>query len=315
MEHVITLLAYLLSAAGILLGVGGAAYWWRMRPLKIQPITEEIVENIEQGFVLGHSLLPEYGQHGELLPARPFQPKIAETHWLVGGETGGGKSNTINLLMSKLAPVPNVQLFAIDPKGGMEFWPWEKRLALFADEPAAWHILLMRLVAEMTYRMMTLKEAGLQSFVPSVNMPYLVLFIDEAAEMFALDDSPTRQKAVVRLMRSIIARGRALGIIIILCTQKPADDSIPTSIRDQPPVRICHRTTAAPMTDTVLGQGWRKRVKNPTLYDPQAEEESPGKATVISRGKLDVVQIDRLPPGSAAKLAGKYAHLTRRDLV
>lgn len=306
----------ILAVLGVALGAGGAAYWWRNQPTTAEPVPEGPAEDMFNGYRLGVSLLPETGANGEILPALPFQPKIAWNHFVVGGVPDSGKSNTVSLLLAKLAPRADVQFIAIDPKGGMEFWPWEPRLALFADTSAAWSQVLQRLVGEMDNRMATLKALGLTKFRPSVLMPWIMLIIDEAAEVFILDKTKTASDNVARV-RSIMSRGRALGIIVVLATQKPDDQSIPTSIRDVAAVRIAHQTTTYQMTDTILGQGWRNRLSKArlTIMDPQYFDQTPGKATVITRGQVDLVQMDHFPEGQAAVIAQQYAHLTRRDLL
>jgi hypothetical protein len=58
------------------------------------------------------------------------------------------------------------------------------------------------------------------------------------------------------LMRDLIARGRAAGIIVVAATQKPSNDVIPTSIRDLMALRFALRCTVPEASDTILGRGW-----------------------------------------------------------
>jgi DNA segregation ATPase FtsK/SpoIIIE-like protein len=86
-------------------------------------------------------------------------------------------------------------------------------------------------------------------------MQLLVLAIDELA--FYLN-APDRKQAqeFAGLLRDLLQRGRAAGIIVLAATQKPSHDIIPTSIRDLFSSRWALRCTTPQASDTILGQGW-----------------------------------------------------------
>ena len=58
------------------------------------------------------------------------------------------------------------------------------------------------------------------------------------------------------LLRSLVALGRAAGIIVVLATQKPATDVLPSSVRDNIAIRAAFRCTTKDHSDTILGAGW-----------------------------------------------------------
>lgn len=63
-------------------------------------------------------------------------------------------------------------------------------------------------------------------------------------------------KEFALLLRDLVARGRAAGIIVVAATQKPSGDIIPTSLRDLMGSRIALRCSTRDASDCVLGAGW-----------------------------------------------------------
>jgi S-DNA-T family DNA segregation ATPase FtsK/SpoIIIE len=57
----------------------------------------------------------------------------------------------------------------------------------------------------------------------------------------------------------LVARGRAVGIIVVAATQRPSSDIIPTSLRDLFAWRVAFRCTTDVSSDIVLGHGWAAR--------------------------------------------------------
>lgn len=90
------------------------------------------------------------------------------------------------------------------------------------------------------------------------NSPLFLLVIDEIAELSRLARS--RDKAVkaeatacLTLLESVTALGRAVGVSVVLSTQKPTTDSVPSAIRDLCGVRVCLRTGTPEQTKAILG--------------------------------------------------------------
>ena len=66
----------------------------------------------------------------------------------------------------------------------------------------------------------------------------------------------TANKEAGNLMRDLVSRGRAAGVIFLAATQKPSGDTIPTYLRDLFAFRWAFRCTTPQMSDTILGAGW-----------------------------------------------------------
>jgi S-DNA-T family DNA segregation ATPase FtsK/SpoIIIE len=65
-----------------------------------------------------------------------------------------------------------------------------------------------------------------------------------------------------------LSRGRAAGFIIVVATQKPSHDVVPTWIRDLFSYRIALRCTSKEASDTILGQGWATRGFSASSINP-----------------------------------------------
>jgi len=70
------------------------------------------------------------------------------------------------------------------------------------------------------------------------------------------------------LLRDIVARGRAAGIIVVAATQRPSHDIIPVSLRDLFGYRLAFRCTTETSSDIVLGHGWYTRGFDASQIDP-----------------------------------------------
>jgi len=80
----------------------------------------------------------------------------------------------------------------------------------------------------------------------------LVVAIDECQELFS---HPDFGKEAEQLCTAIIKRGRALAIILLLATQRPDKDSLPTGISANVAIRFCLRVMGHVENDMVLGTG------------------------------------------------------------
>lgn len=137
-------------------------------------------------------------------------------HILIGGITGGGKSNIIHVIVNSLLhlPVPP-QTVLIDLKMS-EYNYLENHVMVVTDQDSA-RKTLSSLVNEMRNRQRTLKSAKCVN-IAKYNarydpLPYIVLVIDELAELTD-EDSQDDVETLLRLCRSS-------GICIVSATQRP----------------------------------------------------------------------------------------------
>lgn len=96
----------------------------------------------------------------------------------------------------------------------------------------------------------------------SLRLHPVLLVVDEVQELF---DSEYRDEAE-QLLKPIIKRGPALGIMLILSTQRPDAKSLPTSIASNMGLRLCLRVGDQLANDMVLGTSSYKMGMNATLF-------------------------------------------------
>ncbi|PVB11767.1 hypothetical protein D2E27_13960 [Mycobacteroides abscessus] len=66
----------------------------------------------------------------------------------------------------------------------------------------------------------------------------------------------------IKLIRTLVQKGRSAGIVVVLTTQKPDATSVPTAIRDNAALKICFRVSTPEQAITVLGR------QSPNAPDP-----------------------------------------------
>jgi len=87
----------------------------------------------------------------------------------------------------------------------------------------------------------------------------IMLVIDELAYYSATVGEKRHRETFAMLLRDVVARGRAAGVIVVAATQRPSSDIIPTSLRDLFGYRLAFRCTTDSSSDIVLGHGWAAR--------------------------------------------------------
>jgi S-DNA-T family DNA segregation ATPase FtsK/SpoIIIE len=94
-----------------------------------------------------------------------------------------------------------------------------------------------------------------------------VLVIDELAFYLRGGEKALRDQ-FGELLRDLVSRGRAAGIIVVATTQKPSHEIVPTWIRDLFSFRLAMRCTSSDASDTILGQGWAAQGFSAASIDP-----------------------------------------------
>jgi hypothetical protein len=180
--------------------------------------------------------------------------QLAGHHLLLGGEPGAGKSNALSLVVASTALDQASELWCFDGKL-VELSTWRRSCRRFvgADMEAAVSAL-GELRAEMEDRYGFLLEWGVRKVDEATGCGLIVVVIDELA-LYTQGKSKGRDE-FCELLRDVVARGRAAGIVVVAATQKPASDVVPTSIRDLFGCRLALRCSTRDASDTVLGAGW-----------------------------------------------------------
>ncbi|MBN2326041.1 MAG: DNA translocase FtsK [Candidatus Omnitrophica bacterium] len=212
---------------------------------------------------------------GKEISGEPFVfDLIKAPHLLVAGATGSGKSVCINVIITSIlynAAPHEVKLLLIDPK--------QVELAIYRDIP---HLLspvvtdpmkagaaLQWAVEEMEQRYRYLKKAGVRnvkefnkkrmdqqkgnipesesSLVLPGFLPYIVILIDELADLMMIARVDV-EASIARLA----AMARAVGIHLVLATQRPSVDVLTGVIKNNFPSRIAFQVSSSADSRTIL---------------------------------------------------------------
>ena len=235
---------------------------------------------------------------GKTIHGEPFVSDLATMpHLLIAGSTGTGKSVALNGMLTSIlsrATPEEVRLILIDPK--------RLELGMYEDIP---HLLtpvvvdsklasnaLRWAVTEMEGRYKTLAAHGvrnIEQFNRNVRMlassgatstlsegdpkevpkplPYIIVAIDELADLMMIASAEV-EEAIARLAQM----ARAVGIHLILATQRPSVDVITGLIKANLPARISFRVSSKTDSRTILdGNGAEQLLgKGDLLYLPPA---------------------------------------------
>ncbi|MCW6008228.1 cell division protein FtsK [Micromonospora sp. CPCC 205371] len=166
---------------------------------------------------------------------------------LVGGVTDSGKSGILNVIMAYLAECPDVAVWGIDLKGGMELAPWAPCIARFATTPAKAVAFLGAAVEEIRLREAEQVARGERLWEPTPDRPALVIIIDEYVEL--PEQAHRHADTIGRL-------GRAVAVNLLIATQRPTQKAMThNAVRSQMDVRVCLRVRERRDVTLILGEG------------------------------------------------------------
>jgi S-DNA-T family DNA segregation ATPase FtsK/SpoIIIE len=194
-------------------------------------------------------------------------------HVLIAGTTGSGKSGCINTILSSIllrATPDEVRMILVDPKrvelGFYESIP--HLLTPVVSSPKEASAVLANLMGEMDRRYERMSIVRARS-LPELNralrqrgedpLPYLLVVVDELADLMMTSPQAV-EDAVIRLAQ----KSRAVGIHLVLATQRPSVDVITGMIKANIPSRIAFAVFSQtdsrvildqPGAESLLGQG------------------------------------------------------------
>jgi len=234
---------------------------------------------------------------GKTIHGEPFLGDLATMpHLLIAGSTGAGKSVSVNAMITSIlmrATPDDVRFIMVDPK--------RLELGMYEDIP---HLLtpvvmdpklaanaLRWAVREMEERYKTLAAFGVRNIEqynrnvramqaekkgePVLDdkgnelktLPFIVVLIDELADLMMVAGNEV-EESIARLAQM----ARAIGIHLVLATQRPSVDVITGLIKANMPARVSFRVTSKIDSRTILdGNGAEQLLgKGDMLYLPPA---------------------------------------------
>jgi S-DNA-T family DNA segregation ATPase FtsK/SpoIIIE len=198
----------------------------------------------------------------------PVNVTMIYRNMLIGGEPGAGKSCLLNTIVGHAALCPDVSLCLLDGKR-VELGLWKYCADVFVG-PDIEHAnaTLQRLQTVMDNRYDYLDACRRQKIEPDDAFGQILVACDEIAYFSATVGDKKTQEQFSILLRDIVARGRAVGIIVVAATQRPSFDIIPTSLRDLFAWRFAGRCTTDASSDIILGRGWAEKGFSANTVDP-----------------------------------------------
>ena len=172
---------------------------------------------------------------------------LKQTHLLIAGATGSGKSVVINgLITTALYNSPlTTQFILIDPKR-VELIDYKHlpHTINYASEPAEMvnSLKLALTITETRYKEMQ------QQYIKKYMGSHIYIIIDELADLMT-----TNKKQIQPLIQRLAQIGRAANMHIIAATQCPLREVIPTAIKCNFDSRIALRTRSAQDSRNILG--------------------------------------------------------------
>lgn len=185
---------------------------------------------------------------------------------LIGAMPRFGKTFALRVLLLACALDPTAELRIFELKGTGDLSPMEgctHRYASGADDATLEQAMesLREIYAELDTRSKRIRELPRELCPENKVTPQLsarrdlglypiVLGLDECQELFS---HPDFKDEADRLATGIIKRGPAMGIILILATQRPDAKSLPTGVSANVGIRLCLRVMGQTENDMVLG--------------------------------------------------------------
>lgn len=236
-----------------------------------------------------------------------FADLVKMPHLLIAGATGSGKSVCINTLVMSIlmnARPDEIKLLMVDPKKVelTQYSHLPHMIAPVITEPHGAYAALQWLVKEMQVRYEILKllglrhitafnsrkidkelEASLQMTIPE-QMPLIVAMIDEFADLMMVS-SADLETPIARIAQM----ARAVGIHLILATQRPSREVITGIIKANIPTRISFKVAS--------------RINSQIILDEIGAESLLGNGDLLF-----------LPPGTSQLVRAQGAYIGDEDI-
>jgi S-DNA-T family DNA segregation ATPase FtsK/SpoIIIE len=232
------------------------------RPVPLGPLLAA-----EQAWLAERSGRFVIGEGLDGLPLRADLGHPATPHLLIGGQAGSGKSWLLRAIVAGLIQFhgpESVRLTLVDPKR-VSFSPaFRGSIGAHLEGPVLYNIedampLFEQLVDEMERRYSLFEVAGvedLSDYNATVDeprrLPRHVVLLDEFADLMA---DKLRAKGFVQAIARLGAKARAAGVHLILATQQPNKDTVPSALKANLGGKIALRVANQVNSRIILDQG------------------------------------------------------------
>ncbi|GAA4692105.1 DNA segregation ATPase FtsK/SpoIIIE, S-DNA-T family [Promicromonospora umidemergens] len=219
---------------------------------------------------------------GEDQRGRPVSVNLMYNNVVVGGLPGMGKTYLLRVLILGAMLDPRTELHIHELKGTGDLLALKPvaHVCQSGDDPDDFKALrddLRNVREEMRRRSAFIRSLPREEVSESKVTDELANRYGLKPMLFVIDESqlafkdPAYGGEIADLVEDVTRLGRALGIILILATQRPNKDAIPTAISALISIRICLRVGDQTTNDMVLGTSMYKAGHRATDLDPEAK--------------------------------------------
>ncbi|MCY0882084.1 MAG: FtsK/SpoIIIE domain-containing protein, partial [Firmicutes bacterium] len=200
-------------------------------------------------------------------------------HLLIVGRTGGGKTNTVKVLLESLLYANRAKITLGDLKGGADYRAYRERVTFAINLQDVLNAVLA-CQAEMVQRQAVLSQKD-ATFIP------WVLIIDEFATIssIAANKQDKEQAAIAQAILSgvndLLQKGRSVRIHVALIVQRPDAEAIPGTLRANIDAVVTYHVTSTVQSGVILGAGQTQAYDLPAI---------PGRALISRAGEYQQVQ-------------------------
>jgi len=244
---------------------------------------------------------------------RIVHAKMMYTNWLFGAIPGLGKtfSLSVPLLYAALDPTAEIWAFELKGTGGLEplekITPEGRYVSGADDEHAEATLMALRELNKECSRRSKVIQGLPKSVCPEkkttralanrkgLGLHPLVVGIDEAQELFAHKDFG---QEAGELAERIIKLGRALGVILLLATQRPDAKSLPTGVSANTGTRFCLKVMGQLENDMILGTSMYRNGVKATMF----ANDDYGIGYLVGNGEPTIVKTFFLDLPTAEKI-------------
>jgi S-DNA-T family DNA segregation ATPase FtsK/SpoIIIE len=243
---------------------------------------------------------------------RPVTAGLFELNWLIGAAPGQGKTSTLRVLNCSAALDPVCDLWTHEHSGKGDLEPLAKichRYTSGLDDEAISYTAesLHMLRAELEHRSAQLKKLSKEArpdgkvtrelaSKKTLRLRPIVCTIDEAQNIFM---HPKYGAQAADDAGYVIRLGRAYGLILILATQRPDKDSLPTAVTGNVTARFCLHVPGQVENDLILGTSSYQNDYRATTLRPKADAglgwlKAEGKPQIVRTYYLDLNDTERV---------------------
>lgn len=257
----------------------------------------------------------------DVAEGEPWNLDLAERNFVISGQPGSGKSSFANALLAHLGRHRDVRIAFIDLKIGAEAAQWKGRADTIVrnsprdqgqgvEDAIDFINAAMDEIGDRYERMIDrgITNAWTEGFL-GADEPVKVLVVDECSRLFRDDtkESAKRAERALSALQEYVEQGRAAGYVLVISTQYPTTDNLPTRIRNNVSDRIAFKSSDQGMAAT-LGQSY---APTSALVDPtRISKTEAGQAVIVGDdGEARRIQMAWLDNDEKKKIVAATSHL------